>query len=268
MAYTWYGYTVRVFTLLCVQVYPFLHLLSVEIEEVVILVFCPCSCVRGECCLCVLSFLNYSMSKPYCADTDKGSCVSVCRGKQMTVLCVRLCVCLWVMCAPLHSGGAVAGVARRTQRLFEIIRQLPALLGLDSSLPLSPLVFSSLLSGLTSVEQQLQTAGSESYSDISWTAVLFWWPVCLRTEGLDLTQWTCFVSYQDNGCDCWNVWAPEWAAYTQNKQSKVKDTEHIYSICIFHAIKDISAGVYFIFWYVCTRTCASLAHVCTSLFAL
>lgn len=76
----------------------------------------------------------------------------------MTVLCVRRCVCmcLWVMCAPLHSGGAVAGVARRTQRLFEIIRQ-----------QLSSLFVSALLSGLTSVEQQLQTAGSESYSDIS-----------------------------------------------------------------------------------------------------
>ncbi len=81
------------------------------------------------------------------------------------------------MCAPLHSGGAVAGVARRTQRLFEIIRQLPALLGPDSSLLLSSLPFSSPLSGFTSAEQQLQTAGSESYSDISSTAVLSPWPV-------------------------------------------------------------------------------------------
>lgn len=56
----------------------------------------------------------------------------------MTVLCVRLCLCLCIMCAPLHSGGAVAGVARRTRRLFEIIRQLPALLVPDSSLLLSP----------------------------------------------------------------------------------------------------------------------------------
>lgn len=84
----------------------------------------------------------------------------------MTVLCV--CVCLLVMCAPLHSRGAVAGVARRTQRLFEIIRHLPALLGPDSS---SSLLFTtshfSPLSGLTSMEQQLQTAGSESYPDIS-----------------------------------------------------------------------------------------------------
>lgn len=127
--------------------------------------------------MCVLSFLNDSMSKPHCADADKGSCVSVCRGKQMTALCARLCVCSWVMCAPLHSGGAVAGVARRTQRLFEIIRQLPALLGPDSSLLLSPLVFFSPLSVLTSVEQQLQAAGSKSYSAISLTAVLSPWPV-------------------------------------------------------------------------------------------
>ncbi len=133
--------------------------------------------VLSGVCIRVLSFLNYSMSKPHCVDADKGSCVSVCRGKQMTALCARLCVCLRAMCAPLHSVGAVAGVARRTQRLFEIIRQLPALLGPDSSLLLSPLVFSSPVSVLTSVEQQLQAAGSESYSAISLTAVLSPWPV-------------------------------------------------------------------------------------------
>ena len=39
---------------------------------------------------------HYSMSEAYCADTDKGSCVSVCR-RNKWLFCVRACVCLWVM---------------------------------------------------------------------------------------------------------------------------------------------------------------------------
>lgn len=73
----------------------------------------------------------------------------------MTVLCVPLCVCMCIMCVPLDSGGAVVGIARRTRRVFEIIKQLPELLVSYFSLLF---VFFSL-SGLTSVEQQLQTAG-------------------------------------------------------------------------------------------------------------
>ena len=67
------------------------------------------SVVSGVCiCACCLS-LNYSMSKPDCADADKGSCVSVCRGKQMTVLCARpvcVCVCVGNVCTLALRGSS------------------------------------------------------------------------------------------------------------------------------------------------------------------
>lgn len=115
--------------------------------------------------VCVF-LLNYSMSKLYCAEIDKDFCVSVCQGKQMTVLCAPVYVFAG-MCAPLHSGGAVAGVARRTQRLFEIIRQLPALLGPDSH---SSFLFCSLFSFLLVFSVRINQCGA-TVAD-SWERVI------------------------------------------------------------------------------------------------
>lgn len=90
--------------------------------------------------------------------------------------------------------------------------------------------------------------------------------LCLRTGGLDLTQWACFVSYQDNACDCWSVWSPECSTHTRaSEQSKVKDTAHILlCVCIFYPRKDKPACCIFHFyctfapapalpWFVCVH---------------
>lgn len=64
--------------------------------------------------------------------------------------------------------------------------------------------------------------------------------LCLRTGGLDLTQWACFVSYQDNGWDCWNVCVPEFATHIQARKAKWKilntpgkKSMLLYSMCDF-----------------------------------
>lgn len=51
-------------------------------------------------------FLNYSMSKLYCAETDKDFCVSVCRGKQMTVLCAPVYVFVGNVCTLALRGSS------------------------------------------------------------------------------------------------------------------------------------------------------------------
>lgn len=125
---------------------------------------------------------------------------------------------------------------------------------------------------LTSVEQQLQTAGSESHSDIRWTAVLSPWPVP-ENWGLDLTQWTCFVSYQDNGCDCWKAWAPVCSPYSC-KRRKVKDMNVFNCLCtVCSPLERKPAVLYFIFhsksfqhMYLCLSLCGFACLHCSLLY--
>lgn len=115
---------------------------------------------------------------------------------------------------PCTQGEAVAGVARRTQRLFEIIRQLPALLGPESS--------SSFLLSSVRISVWSNSCRQLGASHTLTLAEQLFYPhgLCLRTKGLDLTQWACFVLYQDNSCDCFSrVFSPS--------TSRLEDTEHV-----------------------------------------
>lgn len=94
-------------------------------------------CVPGEARLVyVFVFANLWVFPNPTAPADKGSCVRVCGRKQMAVVCV--CPCPIVLACNARTlalkSERFAGVARRARRLFEIIRQLPALPGFWSSL--------------------------------------------------------------------------------------------------------------------------------------
>lgn len=86
-------------------------------------------------------------------------------------------------CAHPRTREELAGVARTTRRLSEIIKQLLAKRKKEflNSVVTARLSLSSPL-GLTGSEQQLQAAGSKSYSAISGTAVLSFWFVCEKVS--------------------------------------------------------------------------------------
>lgn len=129
---------------------------------------------RGLCMCLSLQISEYSQTPPR-PQTKAPVCVFVEENKWLLCACAQ---CPSVLACNARTlalrSERFAGVARRAQRLFEIIRQLPALPGFpEFTLLFFLIVFCSPLSGLEGfLEQQLLTAGSDSYSDISRTAVL------------------------------------------------------------------------------------------------
>lgn len=110
---------------------------------------------------------------------------------------VHTCERVFVHCVHPWTREELAGVARTTQRLSEIIKQLLQT-GFLNSIVSARLVLSSP-SGLTGLEQQLQTAGSKSYSAISWTAVLSSWS-CVKKVSYSFAFFTGCCNFSS----CWN----------------------------------------------------------------
>lgn len=79
--------------------------------------------LNGGMFVCVASTFQ---SQPHYVDTDKGSCV--CASSENTSDCcwVHKCECVFVHCVHPWTQEKLAGVARTTQRLSEIIKQLSA----------------------------------------------------------------------------------------------------------------------------------------------
>lgn len=69
--------------------------------------------------------LQISLSTTLCRRRQRLLCVCFVK-EHKRLLCVHACEHVCVHCAHPWTQGAVAGVARTTQRLSEIIKQLPA----------------------------------------------------------------------------------------------------------------------------------------------